>query len=316
MKKITTLLVLLVTTIILAQAPQKMSYQAVLRNTNNSLITNTTVGMRISILQGSETGTAVYVETQTPTTNTNGLVSLEIGSGTSVTGAFSAIDWASGNYFVKIETAPTGGTNYTITSASQLLSVPYALYSTTSGISSPSAVHYVGELYAGGIIVSVWKESGIEHGIIASLTDLSAGIIWTTSNNQSMSVPGIGAFNPRDGLANSNAIVAQAGAGTNYAAGLCRAYVIGGYTDWYLPATWELNQCYNSALIVNQVLGDTNGFKFNSYYWSSNEDQRESISAGKSAVSHSFFDGSTDYKGYGGANKNSNDVRVRAVRRF
>ncbi|HOK52570.1 MAG TPA: FISUMP domain-containing protein, partial [Bacteroidales bacterium] len=114
------------------QSPEKMSYQAIIRDASDSLITNTQVGMQISILQGSATGTAVYVEKQTPTTNANGLVSLEIGSGTIVSGSFASIDWANGPYFIKIETDPTGGTNYTITGTSQLLSVPYALHAKTA----------------------------------------------------------------------------------------------------------------------------------------------------------------------------------------
>ncbi|MEA3508406.1 MAG: FISUMP domain-containing protein, partial [Synergistota bacterium] len=73
-------------------------------------------------------GTAVYVETQTPTTNVNGLVSIEIGAGTVQSGDFTTIDWANGPYFIKTETDPAGGTNYTITGTSQLLSVPYALH--------------------------------------------------------------------------------------------------------------------------------------------------------------------------------------------
>lgn len=116
-----------------AQAPQKMSYQAVVRDNANALVSNSNVGMQISILQGSASGTAVYVETQTPTSNTNGLVSLEIGEGTVVSGDFSTIDWGNGPYFIKTETDPTGGTNYTITGTSQLMSVPYALYAETSG---------------------------------------------------------------------------------------------------------------------------------------------------------------------------------------
>jgi uncharacterized protein (TIGR02145 family) len=111
-----------------AQAPEKMSYQAVVRNNNNVLVSNHAVGMRISILQGSATGTAVYSETQTPTTNANGLIAIEIGTGTVVTGTFSNIDWANGPYFVKTETDPNGGTAYTLTASNQLLSVPYALY--------------------------------------------------------------------------------------------------------------------------------------------------------------------------------------------
>lgn len=116
-----------------AQAPQKMSYQAVIRNNSNALITSTAVGMQISILQGSATGTNVYTETQTPTSNANGLVTLEIGAGTVVSGSFATINWASGLYFIKTETDPSGGTTYSITGTSQLLSVPYALYAETSG---------------------------------------------------------------------------------------------------------------------------------------------------------------------------------------
>ena len=74
-----------------AQAPEKMSYQAVIRNSSGELVTNQSVGMRISILQGSANGTALYVETQTPSTNANGLVTLEIGTGTT-SDDFSAID--------------------------------------------------------------------------------------------------------------------------------------------------------------------------------------------------------------------------------
>jgi len=344
-------------------------------------------------LQGSASGTVVYVETQTPTTNANGLVSIEIGGGA----GFSIIDWSAGPYFIKTETDPTGGTTYSIPGTSQLLSVPYALHAKTAesitgtvteadpifgaspanGITSTNITnwttafgwgnhatagyltsfteadpvfaasvasgvtgtdttnwnnkqdqltagtgiditgnvinatggggftHYVGELYGGGIIVLVWKESGVEHGLIASLTDQSASLIWTTVAYQSVTVPG-GATSPIDGLANSNAIVAQAGAGTTYAAGLCRAYSAtgdGGLNDWYLPAAWELNQCYNAAFVANTILGATNGFQF-AYYWSSTE------YSGNSAW--------IQYFGSGLSNPNSKDgnYRVRAVRRF
>ncbi|MEX1191243.1 MAG: DUF1566 domain-containing protein [Brumimicrobium sp.] len=123
---------LLMTASVFAQAPEKMSYQAVVRDGSNNLVSSTAVGMRIQILQGSEFGAAVYVETQTPTSNANGLVSLEIGTGTVVSGTFATIDWANGPYFIKTETDLTGGTSYTITGTSQLLSVPYALHAKTA----------------------------------------------------------------------------------------------------------------------------------------------------------------------------------------
>jgi hypothetical protein len=132
MKKIYSIIAgLLLTVSLFAQAPQKMSYQAVIRNSSNALLTSTPVGMQISILQSSSTGTAVYVETQTPSTNANGLVSLEIGTGTIVAGTFAGINWAAGPYFIKTETDPTGGTAYTIAGTNELMSVPYALFSAT-----------------------------------------------------------------------------------------------------------------------------------------------------------------------------------------
>ena len=111
------------------QAPQKMSYQAVIRNSNDSLLISTPVGMRISLVQGAPSGTVVFSETQAATTNANGLVSLQIGMGTAVSGTFACIDWAAGPYYVKTETDLAGGTNYTIISSNELLSVPYALFS-------------------------------------------------------------------------------------------------------------------------------------------------------------------------------------------
>jgi hypothetical protein len=82
-----------------AQAPQKMSFQAVVRNSNNQLVSNAAVGMRISVLQVSANGTPVYVETQNVSTNDNGLATLEIGTGFVVSGTFAGINWANGPYF-------------------------------------------------------------------------------------------------------------------------------------------------------------------------------------------------------------------------
>jgi uncharacterized protein (TIGR02145 family) len=129
MKKIfTTIVIIILGVYLFSQTPQKISYQAVIRNASNALITSHAVGMRISILQGSATGTTVYAETQNPTTNSNGLISIEIGGGTPVSGSYAGINWSAGTYFIKTETDPTGGTSYTITGTSQLLSVPYALH--------------------------------------------------------------------------------------------------------------------------------------------------------------------------------------------
>jgi hypothetical protein len=134
MKRFLTLSIAVLFTICtFTQAPQKMSYQAVIRNSSDQLVKSQAIGMKISILQGSETGTPVYVETQTSSTNTNGLVIIQIGEGTPVTGTFSSINWTSGPYFIKTETDPSGGTTYSITGTSQILSVPFAFFAKTAG---------------------------------------------------------------------------------------------------------------------------------------------------------------------------------------
>ncbi|MBR5982983.1 MAG: hypothetical protein IK025_04590 [Bacteroidales bacterium] len=123
---------LIISAMTFAQVPQKMSYQAVVRGSDNNLVTNSEISVRISILQGSTDGEAVYTETHSATTNANGLVTIEIGDGTS-SDDISAINWANGPYFVKTETDVNGGYNYDIIGVSQLLSVPYAIYAQTAG---------------------------------------------------------------------------------------------------------------------------------------------------------------------------------------
>jgi uncharacterized protein (TIGR02145 family) len=119
-----------------AQAPLRFSYQSILRNPGGQAITNQPVSVRLSILQTSETGTAVYVETHTAATNASGLVTLQVGGGTQVSGSMASIVWAAGPHYIKTETDPEGGSNYSIFGTSELLSVPYALYS-ANGIPGP-----------------------------------------------------------------------------------------------------------------------------------------------------------------------------------
>jgi hypothetical protein len=165
--------------------------------------------------------------------------------------------------------------------------------------------HYVGELYGGGIVVANWKVAGIEKGLIASLADISASAAWS---NVTSTLIGITAQSPIDGQANTNAIIAQPGHTTS-AAKLCDDYTntntgTGIYSDWYLPAAWELNQCYNAAYVVNTILGATNGFQFAVNYWSSTEDSYSN------AWYQNFLDGYTHTIGKG------NPWSVRAVRMF
>ena len=134
----------------MAQAPEELSYQAIIRDASNNPVMMSTVGMQISILQGSSSGTAVYVETQTPMTNANGLISIQIGTGMVVSGTFSTIDWGNGPYFIKSETDPAGGTAYTITGTNQVLSVPYALHANEAKSLTGASVSTTGDtLYLG-----------------------------------------------------------------------------------------------------------------------------------------------------------------------
>ena len=126
------LLFLTFNTSVYAQAPRKFSYQAVVRNSAGNLVANSPVGIRFTILRGSATGIAVFAETHIPTTNSDGLASVEIGGGTSIFNAIGNIDWALGPYYLKTEIDPNGATAYSIIGTNQLLSVPYALYAERS----------------------------------------------------------------------------------------------------------------------------------------------------------------------------------------
>jgi hypothetical protein len=292
MKKIYSILAgLLLTASVFAQAPQKMSYQAVIRNSSNALITSTPVGMQISVLQGSLTGTAVYVETQTPSTNANGLVSVEIGGGTVVSGNFSTINWANGPYFIKTETDPTGGTIYTITGTNELMSVPYALNAANANVGG--FTHYLGEAFNGGIIYYLYKGSdGLEHGLIVALTE-STPLAWQTTGTL------VNANRTEDGAYNTALMTGSPVA----------AYIATLGTGWYLPSVDELGLLFYNRYSAQKGLrlGGNTLLQWNSlsaWYWSSSEYDASY------AFRYSFLDGVADQ------NIKTTACYVRAVRAF
>ncbi|MDG4949635.1 fibrobacter succinogenes major paralogous domain-containing protein [Weeksellaceae bacterium KMM 9724] len=181
-------------TTLFAQSPEKLSYQAVVRNAENNLVANTQVGMQISILQGSESGAVVYSEVLTPTTNANGLVSVAIGEAADL----SSIDWSNGTYFIKTETDPNGGTDYSIVGTSQLLSVPYALHAKsadgfTPGTTPGEMKYWNGSEWAdvtpgneGDVLTFVnntptWVGEGSGE-VIPTVTNPTTGKIWMDKN--------------------------------------------------------------------------------------------------------------------------------------
>lgn len=199
MKQLFNILVILILSIeTIAQAPDYMSYQSVIRDQSNVLVSSQMVGMKLSILQGSVSGTTVYAETHNTTTNINGLVSIEIGNGTVLTGSFNSIDWSNGPYFIKAETDPTGGSSYSIVGTSQLLSVPYALYANTSGNqiwskSGPNAYYDTGNIGIGTSAPSSTLEimpiNNTGAAILLNSGNLSSSVAhkfrtFKTSNNQ------------------------------------------------------------------------------------------------------------------------------------
>jgi len=280
------------------QAPEGFKYQAVVRDAGNLILNNQAVGMRMTIQQDSIGGSTVYQETFTPTTNGYGLVNLEIGSGTVVSGDFTTIDWANGPYFIETAVDVTGGTSYAVMGTSQLMSVPYALHANTAEnvineldssaianmgfvASSGTCGLSIGDTYQGGIIFYL-DTSGC-HGLVCAPIDQSAGIQWYNGSYSNTGTTGDGLY---AGAMNTTMIVATQMADNqtgNFAAKVCADYslTVGGvtYGDWYLPSRYELNLMW-----LNLADSDGNGINngpsdpgnlggfVNSWYWSSAED--------------------------------------------
>ena len=139
------------------QPPQAFNYQAIVRNSAGIVITNSAVSIRFTILDNSASGSPLYTETFTTTTNQFGLVTLNIGMGTVVSGSFSAINWAIGSKWLQVEIDVNGGTNYIIMGTTKFLSVPYALYAEKSGFSySQNTISPTGDtVYIGNTFIIV-----------------------------------------------------------------------------------------------------------------------------------------------------------------
>ncbi len=164
-----------------AQSPEKISYQAIVRDANGILLINKPIGVQISILQGSVFGTPVYTETHNVSTNDNGLASMILGIGLVSVGDFSSIDWSDGPYFIKTETDPDGGSNYSIVGTSQLMSVPYALHATTA------------DSIAGGVTINE-SDPVFMNSIAGSITALDTANWNNQSGGSSIDSAGIAAF--------------------------------------------------------------------------------------------------------------------------
>ena len=194
---LTAFLFLLLTYSVNAQAPNKLSFQAVIRNSSNYLVISSPVGVRISLLQGSITGSALYVETHTAITNINGLITLEIGGGKVVSGDMKNFNWGLGESFLKVESDPSGGTNYSIASTTQLLSVPYALFANSVSGNATNVTGIVAGANGGTGVANTGKTVTLGGNLT------TAGAFPTTltsTNTTSVTLPTTGTLSTLAGL--------------------------------------------------------------------------------------------------------------------
>lgn len=236
MKRVLSILgAVLLTALMFGQATETLTHREVIRNSNNDIVTSSPIGMRVSILQDSVTGTPVYIETHSSTTDENGLVSIELGGGTSVTGTFADVQLETSTYFVKTETDPTGGVNYSaIVSTSLLYNEPYASIGN----------HFLGEYYGDGIVFYV-DENG-QHGLITATIDKSKRI---KRHNGKFSVT----HDARDEIEireyNTERINAIKGAGSSNAQ-IFDNPQDDNLSDWYLPTRYDLNLLYVRRAVI------------------------------------------------------------------
>ena len=277
-----------------AQPPQLIPYQAIARDNAGNPVLNQNIGLRFSIHDQTISGTVVWQESQTVVSNNLGIIVTALGGITQLT----SVDWGSGAKFLQVEMDIAGGTNYLDMGTQQMMSVPYALYAETSGSvinnggGNGSFTHWIGEFYGGGIICHLWKDAqGVEHGLIASLVDLTTSANINPVGNSILGVVlnqgvFIGANSLIDGELNSNLIYSNSMVSYSdpnfFSVGMCHEYVSQGFDDWYLPSVRELETLYFNSLVINSQLQLTSGTDIvgpdeagyqelfiANYYWSS-----------------------------------------------
>ena len=238
--------------------PNKFNYQTIVRDTSGHLVINQPVGMRLTLQRGPQMNN-LYTETHQVTTNSSGLLTTNIGTGQPIQGSMDSIDWSLGNVFVKTEIDMTGGSNYSLVSSRELLSVPYAMHARSAnvpGLPGPQGPQgprgipgenaqgsnqieccgqglYIGKYHQGGLIFCL--DSTRQHGLVVYPT-----VTWGSNLNRwsYSNCPIVTSITCGSGMQNTMNIVSQCSDTMNFAI-FCSNFVFDGYSDWYLPSLQE-----------------------------------------------------------------------------
>jgi hypothetical protein len=290
----------------MAQAPNSISYQAVVRNSAGQLLRNQNIRIRFTILHDAK---PAYGERHNVSTDSFGLVRVEIGTGDWTPGPFNRftdINWLIGTYSLRTEIDPKGDSVYTISEITEFTNVPYALHTDLAGSLYKGITfrHHIGESYGGGVIFHLWKDSlGKEHGLIVHPHDLSGVRNWSNVDEELGN-----AGSSWDGYSNSLAIAGQNGHLVS-AAAICLAIDTAGFNDWYLPSIDALGLLWANHYDVNRTLSQTGGtpiaLRVPDYYWSSTERGKFEAWAFRMTVGFAAL-----------RRKTSDEVYVRAIRSF
>lgn len=286
-------------------AQQGINYKAIVKDGSGNVVANDLIQVQFTILQGS---TSVYQETHSPTTDANGIVIINIGEGTPISGTFSTIDWSADDHYLNVQINTGGG--LTDMGTTQFMAVPYAIHAKTAESVSSVTTYSVGDFAHGGIVF--WVDETGQHGLVCAKQDQSTGVGWHAGTFGNTRAYGDGLY---AGEANTLIIIAAQVAigddGNTYAARICNELQLtesgNTYGDWYLPSREELALMYQNRASINATATANGGSSFvNAFYWSSTEENNTNY-----AWVHDYTSGSNSY-----ISQKNTSHRVRAIRAF